>query len=927
MDTTVTQVLLQARETLGKPYMDLEFLLRCLVEVLEESGEPALAQRVPWLNKHQEISTDITADKQLHLFSLCFQLLNIVEINGAVQNRRKKEDSESLSSINGLWAKNLETMLEKGITPQEIAALLPDVKIEPVLTAHPTEAKRTIMLEHLRSLYLLIVKRENQMFTAIEQDEIRREIKLELHRLWRINEVYFEKPDIETELDNVLHYLTNVFPDVITIHDRRLAEAWESLKLDPALIKASENYPSITFGNWVGGDRDGHPLVTGKVTKKTLRALRLHAFIVIKRTLTQLIKNLSFSIQKEILKKEFLYRLNILASETGERGNNITKKYAQEPFVMFLKLVMTKLPLDLRREHAVELNEKSYSYKNAAELISDLTILQEVLIDINAESIAYSDVSESIRLVRTFGFHLAHLDIRQNSTVHELALEQIISAVYPDKPKYTSLNDKERVELLSQELKSNRPFTYYFEKRGPEAEKVLSCYRVVDKHIRKYSADAFGSLIISMTRNLSDLLTVYVLAREAGLTRSYNSGTACILPVVPLFETIEDLALSAEILDAFLEHPVTRNSLAYHKKKKGLQVPEVQVMIGYSDSNKDGGIFTSLWHLYEAQAKMIQTGKKHGVKILFFHGKGGSISRGAGPTHWFLKALPHSSVNGSIRLTEQGETIERKYANKINAVYNLELLISGTTTSSVINHHTEYMSHPLRKELDYLSCESMKHYNALTQNEFFIEFFSNATPIDAIESSKIGSRPARRSGKRTLADLRAIPWVFSWTQSRFNITSWYGVGSTLEDMMENAPEKFETFKTLLSKDPFVRYLITNIDTSLAATDENIMSAYAALVENPDARKTIMDMLLAELHKTRKMMSVLISRPFQERRKNHYYSTVLRAEPLDILHAYQIQLLKKWRQEKNGKDTQKADETLQELLMTINAIAGAIGFTG
>ena len=283
-------------------------------------------------------------------------------------------------------------------------------------------------------------------------------------------------------------------------------------------------------------------------------------------------------------------------------------------------------------------------------------------------------------------------------------------------------------------------------------------------------------------------------------------------------------------------------------------------MIGYSDSNKDGGILASSWYLYKAQKEISEVGKKFGVKIKFFHGKGGSISRGAGPVHWFLRSLPHGTLSGKFKITEQGETIEKKFANKINAAYNLELMLSGTTLNTLLHQNEMQTKNEAPEILEYMGKESFNFYNELLNNEHFLEFYEQATPIDVIEESKIGSRPARRTGKRTFEDLRAIPWVFSWGQSRYHITSWYGVGSTLEKMQNEFPEKYNKLKELLHTNHFVRYIFTNIDTSLASTDEEIMKLYAGLVENKEIKNTILNLLLSELEKTRRLMQELLGPP-------------------------------------------------------------------
>ena len=349
-------------------------------------------------------------------------------------------------------------------------------------------------------------------------------------------------------------------------------------------------------------------------------------------------------------------------------------------------------------------------------------------------------------------------------------------------------------------------------------------------------------------------------------------------------------------------------------------------MIGYSDSNKDGGILASSWYLYKAQKEIKAVGKKHGVHIKFFHGKGGSISRGAGPTHWFLRSLPSGTLDGKIKITEQGETIEKKFANKINAAYNLELLLAGATLNTLLHRKESDTLNEAAEILEFMGMESYRFYSKLLQNEDFLEFYQQATPIDVIEESKIGSRPARRTGKRSFSDLRAIPWVFSWGQSRFHITSWYGVGSTLEKMKAEFPDKYKKLKELIPTSQFVRYVLTNIDTSLASTDVKIMKMYAQLVTNKKVRENILQLFLTEFDKTQELMKELLGRPMHQRRKNHFYSTGLRAEALEILHQNQVKNLKLWR---SGEitDSEQKEKLLKELLISINAIANAMGTTG
>lgn len=917
----------QVKNKLGKSYDDLEYLLICLKEVLIESGEIELANDIPWITISAGFREEKFTAKHLKLYSACFQLLNIVEVNGAVQNRRKKEDNQSLSEIDGLWSYNLKLLKEKGFTASQIADKLSEIRVEPVLTAHPTEAKPTIMLEHLRNLYLLVVRRENQMYSKSEQEENRKNIKIALHRIWRISDVYTEKPDIDSELNNIIHYLTQVFPEVITLHDKRLLQAWEEAGFDPSLIRGTQNFPKITFGNWVGGDRDGHPLVTDEVTHRTLLKLRLKAFQVIKTQLASLQKNLSFNCDHKQLDSQFLNNFNILSDEIREFSGHFKIDFPHEPFKQYLSFLIAKLPVTIFEGEAKEIHESDISYKYPVSLVRDLEILQEGLVGFGAAEIAFTDVNEAIRIVHTFGFHLAKIDIRQNSHYHELAVSQLMNAAQLDGNGFLNGDEKYRMAFLNEEIKSSRPFTHPSIHIGAEAKGVVDTYRILSDHIGKYGEQALGSLIVSMTRNVSDLLVVYLLEREAGLLVHTADGLASRLPVVPLFETIEDLIQSPQILDEFLSHQVTRNSLKLQQQLGSYGAPVQQVMIGYSDSNKDGGIFASQWYLYEAQSKLAAIGLKHQVKIRFFHGKGGSISRGAGPTHWFLRALPPGTINGDIRLTEQGETIERKYAHKNNAVYNLELLTAGTLSATMLHNSNQVGEHELASEFDFLVSKSMAVYKELIEKPGFIQFYEKATPIDAIEQSKIGSRPSRRTGTRTLKDLRAIPWVFSWSQCRFNITSWYGVGTTLETMYRQNPDKFERFRTSVKSDPFIRYLLTNVDSSLASSDELIFRQYAQLSSDVPESHAILTLMLDELARTRQMIDFILNIPLSQRRVNHYYSTLLRAEAMEPLHKHQVNLLRAWRQSNQINVAEERDLILFELLRCINAIAGAIGFTG
>ena len=366
------------QETLGKPYEDLEFLLEALKEILIENGEEEMANQIPWIKFIPELETQELTQKHIQLYSLVFQLVNMTEINGAVQHRRSQEDND-LASVNGLWANNFKKLKDAGINEKDIAVRLKDIRVEPVLTAHPTEAKRATVLEHHRELYLLMVQRENSMYTVKEKENIRHNIKQTLYRLWKTGEIFLEKPDVPSELRNIMHYLINVFPQVLPVLDRRMLQAWEDQGFDTQTLYDLDAWPKLSFGDWVGGDRDGHPLVTDQVTAETLATLRLNAIVVIRRTLIDLIRHLSFTASSQTVDVELKDRLFELKNQLGARGEEAYNRNRGEAFRQFINLVVTKLPVDTRRGHATEILEYPGSYVNSKELLSDLKLLQKAI--------------------------------------------------------------------------------------------------------------------------------------------------------------------------------------------------------------------------------------------------------------------------------------------------------------------------------------------------------------------------------------------------------------------------------------------------------------------------------------------------------------------------------------------------------------------
>lgn len=913
---------------LDKVDRDLRFLIQCFREVLIELGETELAERLPWQDGRTDPPAALLPERTAQAYSMAFQMLNMVEENAAAQFRRQQEAEHGMTHESGLWGQNLHRLKNFGLTERQIAAALPQICVEPVLTAHPTEAKRATVLEQHRELYLLLVKRENQMWSPAEQQAIRAEIKLALERLWRTGEIFLEKPDVASELRNVLHYLRNVFPDALPMLDRRLQQAWEDAGFDPALLDDPQGLPRLTFGNWVGGDRDGHPLVGAETTRLALRELRLNALLLLHRRLTSLAARLSLAERLQPPPPALQARIAELGAQLGRRGQAALRRNPEEPWRQFVNLMLARLPLDVTNMETPRLTATdTVYYHRAAELTADLHLLHTTLVAVRAQRLAAADVQPIMRIVQTFGFHSAALDVRQNSRFHDLALAQLMVAAGLDGADFPEWDEERRLELLNRELAAPRPFTRADMPVGAEADAVVSCYRVLMEHIQDYSADGLGALIVSMTRSLSDLLVVYLLAREVGLAFSTPEGLVCRLPVTPLFETIEDLQRSPAILRDFLAHPVTQRSLEYQRAQTGADDRVQQVMIGYSDSNKDGGICASLWSLYRAGEMLTAVGREHGVRIRFFHGRGGTISRGAGPTHRFIRAQPHSALGGDLRMTEQGETIAQKYANLISAVYNVELLLAGVTGATLLHRHNSPAAHLLEPTMDRLATSSRRAYTELLHTDGFMQFFSQATPIDVIEASRIGSRPARRTGRRTLADLRAIPWVFSWSQARFYLSGWYGLGSALEELQRHEPATFAEVCEQNLVWPPLHYIISNAATSIVTADAALMRAYAELVTDPEVRDRVLSVIIAEYERTRRMLEAIYGGPLAERRPRIQRLLDLRQAGLTTLHRQQIELMRVWRDLQQTGERERAEQVLLQLLLTVNAIAGGLRTTG
>lgn len=907
---------------------DLEFLMQCLREVLDELGEKDLLAHIPWLNQNGETPSLSTFAKDptrlVQLQSISFQLLNMVEENSTIQLRREEQTNNRLESENGLWPWALAKMKDFKFSETDIQRQITDLNVEPVLTAHPTEAKRSTVLQHYRELYLQLVKRENSMWTPIEQSWLKNDIKVSLETLWRTGEIYLQRPDVQAELRNVIHYLRNTFPEILTWLDQRFETAWQEagFQVPPNFMEGQ--YPKFSLGSWVGGDRDGNPLVSATITREALESLRLNALIVLRQRLTDLSKKLSLSDQAQSPPAVLRNKLAAYQERFPALFQEAAGKNAGESWRILVNIMISRLPVQVVRDHATKLDERNDAYLSPDEVQEDLKALYASLKEIGADRLAHAEFKLVVRTLETFGFHSARLDVRQNSQFHDRAFGQLLHGAgikdglsYPDWP---AERKNERVAL---ELQTFRPLSLPGEQHKDEAAAVLEVYSELRNYIDSFGHAGIGSSIVSMTHSARDLFTVYLLAREAGLMLREGEDLVCPIPVVPLFETIDDLRSSSAILEEFLAHPITRASLKW--QQKGRKKPLQHIMIGYSDSTKDGGIIASQWNLYRAQKDLQAVAIRHDVDLCFFHGRGGTVSRGAGPVHRFLEALPPGTLHGAFRMTEQGETIARKYANFASAVYNLEQLLASTTAESLCGSRKSKDDLALAGIMERLSAWSQDSYQALIHEEDFISFFRQATPIDVLENARIGSRPSKRTGQASLEDLRAIPWVFSWNQSRFYLPSWYGVGTALAKLEEEDREAFGKICRNLSDYKLLNYILYNVETTVASASLEIMNWYAGLISDGRLRETFMSRISKEFHLSQSMLKKIFGDSIDARRPNVVKTIALREQGLRLLHRMQIEQIRAWRQA--PAQSAERELLLSQLLHTVNAIAAGVRNTG
>jgi phosphoenolpyruvate carboxylase len=884
---------------------------------LRQGEDPELRDK---LMKRIEGLDAQTLSEVIRAFNIYFGLVNVAEELNAYLARMDR-----ISAGERLWVGSFDDMARQfkddGVSPENFQSLLEHLLYLPVFTAHPTEAKRRTTLETFRRIFLVGQDLHRRKLNDEELEDCLQEILTEIQILWKTDEVRIHKPQVTDEVRQGLYFfresLFEAVPQVYRFLTKALRRAYGGGTAIPV--------PSfIRFGSWIGGDRDGNPFVKPETTEL---AARMHGEMVLElylervRKLQRMLSHASSICQPS---PEFLDSLDADEAYWVDTMGQSLRRYVYEPYRRKLAMMDHRLSANLARLRARMAGRPDGAlpegYGSDRDFLADLSLIRDSLHHHGDANAAAGPLQDLIRLVETFGFHLVHLDIRQESTRHTQAVTELF-ARQSGAPYYQAFDEEQRLMALAEAIAHPHPFVIDKATLTPDTRETIEVFEVMARMRAEISEALFGQYVISMTHAASHVMEVMLLARLAGLAGKDRHGWFCTIQISPLFETIDDLNRITEVMGRLFRDP-TYSALL--KASGNLQ----EVMLGYSDSCKDGGILASSWRLYEAQRRIIQLADDHGISCRLFHGRGGTVGRGGGPTHEAILAQPTDTVHGQIKLTEQGEVLSYRYANPETARYELTLGISGLIKASrcLIEPPPEDRKDYLGI-MDELAGYGEEAYRKLTQEtEGFLDYFYECTPLDAISMLNIGSRPShRKKADRSLGSIRAIPWVFGWAQSRQTLPAWFGIGYAIERYRATELERLAKLQRMYQEWPYFRALLSNTQMALFKAEMHIARAYARLAENQERAGQIYGVIDAEYRRTlTQVMHVAGLRGLMEETPDLQLALARRNIYLDPLNHIQVHLLARYRGE---RDEAKREEWLDPLLRSINAIAAGMRNTG
>jgi phosphoenolpyruvate carboxylase len=924
----------------GERLFELEERVRSLCKGLRARRSSAAEHRLRRILRGLDLDETVGV---IRAFSVYFQLANIAEQHHRIRRKRYYELHTPDEPQRGSLAETFRSLAAAGVDADHVQGVLDRLEIRLVMTAHPTEAARRTLLGKQRRLADLLALRDEARAPR-RRAEIERLIAGEVESIWQTDEVRRTQLSVLDEVDNGLYYFdATLFDAIPLLHEeleRRAAESFPGVTL-------RDGAAPVRFGSWIGGDRDGNPFVTPDVTWEAIRLQQRQALGKYLSAAGELRWKLSESSRYAPASAELAASLAADAAAMPAVAGDVARHHADEPYRQKLSFVCARLENALARNaalarsaavvarrdrlvsvrpHATGGESAPPSYTTGDELWADLRLVRDSLRASGAVHAAAS-VDRLMRQVATFDLHLATLDLRQHSDRHTAALAEITRALGID-PDYGAMDEASRVAWLTSELSSPRPLVGIDPRLSEETMETLNVLRVARRALAEMSPRAIRTYVVSMTRAASDLLAPLLLAKEAGLFPVGGVPVEDATPpigVAPLFETIEDLRSAPAIMAGLFETPVYR---AWLEREGNLQ----EVMIGYSDSSKDGGILTSSWELYKAQERLWDVARAHGVSLRLFHGRGGTVGRGGGPSHEAILAQPPRTVAANIKITEQGEVISSKYGLPEIAQRSLELATGATMAASCLAPGPDAGGPETGKlgewkeVMERISDNAFEVYRRVVhETPGFLDYFHSATPVDELQHMRIGSRPSKRkSGSRRIEDLRAIPWVFGWTQSRHLLPGWLAVGTALEEFVRERPSAHtRILREMYSDWPFFRSTISNIEMTLAKSDFEIARQYSGLVPNKVAGKRIYRLLREEYERAcRSVLLVTRERRLLERAPVLQRSIAVRNPYVDPMSYLQVELL--GRKRGHARDEGRL---LDAVLLTINGIAAGMRNTG
>jgi phosphoenolpyruvate carboxylase len=858
-------------------------------------------------------------------FSTYFSLVNVAE--EAYQHRhRRRELARHGPTWVGSFGRVLQELHDQGVKAKQLQTLFDQLAYMPVITAHPTEAKRRTLLEALRRIFVISEQLDATRLSRVQRDEVIQQLERHIQVLFKTDEVRVGKLTVLDEVENGLYYFRESLFQAIP-------QTYRNLERHLNLIygKGAVSVPSfIRFGSWIGGDRDGNPNVKPQTTVAALRLQAREVLHEYRRRIDALGHLLTHSIRWCQPGETFMASLaeDEQSVELGDDDVHTLRHLVEEPYRRKLHLMGLRIRANLRQIErrlanetaSTEPDSRGDAYRDEHQLLHDLKLIRESLISHGDDNVAEGELKDLIRLVESFGFFLCRLDVRQESSVHSDTVAQVLEQL--NGADYSNLDEGQKLETLAGYIAAPRP-ELDKSRLGEMARETVELFEVVAALREEISPNAFGSYVISMTHSASHVMEVMFLGWLAGLAgKDENGEWFNHLSISPLFETVEDLEHIEPVMHQLLDNPTYAALLEVAGNMH-------EIMLGYSDSCKDGGILASAWNLYQAQKQITALTESRSIRARLFHGRGGTVGRGGGPTHEAILSQPAGTVKGEIKFTEQGEVLSNKYSNAETAIYELTMGITGLLKASRnLIRPPEHDNERYLEIMQTLAGHGERKYRQLTdETSGFLDYFYESTPVNEIGQLNIGSRPShRKKSVRSKESLRAIAWVFGWAQSRQTLPAWYGIGTALNEWMDGSQERLETLQQMYRNWPFFRALLSNTQLSLFKGDMRIAESYAALCHDSTSADAIYRDIADEYETTVRNVLTIAQQPSLMAETPELALSLSRREPyLDPLNQLQPILLRRYRDESLSEEERQ--EWLNPLLRSINAIATGMRNTG